>query len=500
MYPTPSNTRAYFPYQVAPPYLLGESIIYKAIINLGQTTQTDVSMNLSVVLAASSTSLQGLIDVEHPISGKVGPIALNVLCIAGSGERKSSLESQVFKGLKRFIRNDVENLKREEIKFDIAMDEYKKELKCLKRELEEALPEEKEIFVEMLVEHQLTKPKPPRSRLLKFEDVTPQSLQAEMQGSGANVLISSSEGGKLLNSPLVRNTSFLNDLWSGESTNISRKVEGSLAVDNARLTVSIMTQPSTIERFISSSKDDVRDNGFWSRFLIASPPSKCGERHSNGVEVPTEAIDEFNERVYKLLQLLPIKNDKYERKIVKFSYDSKKILMDISNDIEASMRKGGRFELAKDHASKLVENITRVAAILHCFEIYSEEDTISEIPTAILWDAIFIVAYFSSEFMRLFCAPPKFVTDAEILTNWFSQKANSGVRYIRKNHILQYGPSELRNKKSLNSALEYMRYDYRFIEFYAGKIKAIDLHPNIQQDPCRMQYEMGLKSLPYPYY
>ncbi|MFA0830682.1 YfjI family protein [Vibrio owensii] len=499
MYPTPSIS-VYFPYQENFPYFRCNNLIYGAIYNLEQTTQTDLGMNLSVILAASSTSLQGLIDVEHPISGKVGPIALNVLCIAGSGERKTSLESQAFKGLKRFMHNDVERLHREEIKFDIAMDEYKKELKCLKRELEEALPEEKEIFIEMLVDHQLTKPLPPRPRLLKFEDVTPQSLQAEMQGSGANALISSSEGGKILNSPLVRNTSFLNDLWSGESTNISRKVEGSLTVDNARLTVSIMTQPSTIERFISSSKDDVRDNGFWSRFLIASPPSRCGERHSNGIEVPTEAIDEFNERVYELLQLLPIKSDKYKRKVVKFSYDAKKVLMDISNDIEASMRKGGRFELAKDHASKLVENITRVAAILHCFEIYNEEDTISEIPTKILWDAINIVAYYSGEFMRLFCAPPKFVTDAEILINWFSQKANSGVRYIRKNYIRQYGPSELRNKESLNSALEYLRYDYRFIEIDVGKIKAIDLHPNIQQDPCRMQYEMSLKSLPYPSY
>lgn len=498
MFPTSSQRMfVYFPYQEYFPRLCHKSLICKAIYNLEQTTQTDLGMNLSVILAASSASLQGLVDVENPISGKTGPAALNVLCIAGSGERKSSLESQAFKGLKKFTRNEKERIKREEIKFGISMDEYKKELRSLKIKLKKALPEEKDSLIEAIVDHQLAKPKPPKPRLLKFEDVTPQSLQAEMQGSGANALLSSSEGGKILNSPLVKNTSFLNDLWSGESTNISRKAEGSSTVDDARLTVSIMTQPSTIERFISSSKDDVRDNGFWSRFLIASPPSKCGERQTTGIEVPTKAIEVFNDRVCELLQLLPIESSEYTRQVVKFSYDAKKILMDISNDIEINMRSGGRFELAKDHASKLVENITRVAAILHCFQTYSENSTIPEVPTTTLWDAINIVSYYSFDFMRIFCAPPKYILDSELLLNWFDQKANSGIRYIRKNHILQYGPTELRNKNNLNAALEYMKHDPSFNEFYIGKIKAIDLYTNEQPDVYKMQYDLGLNFVPY---
>ncbi|MCW8346090.1 DUF3987 domain-containing protein [Vibrio sp. ZSDZ65] len=491
--PILAGSTTYFPYLSKAPYLYGESIIYKAVDNLNQITQTAKEMNLSALLAAASVSLQGIIDVENPISGKVGPVVLNILCIAGSGERKSSLESQVFKGLKKFIRNDVERLMREDIKFDIAMGEYKKELKDLKRELKKALPEEKEFFIEALVYHQLAKPQSPKPRLIKFEDVTPQSLQSEMQGIGANAILSSSEGGKILNSPLVRNTSFLNDLWSGESTYISRKSEDSTTIEEGRLTVSIMTQPSTIERFISSSKDDPRDNGFWSRFLIASPPSKCGERHSYGIKVPTEAIDEFNERVCELLQFLPIRGDEYERRIVKFSYDARKTIINISNDIETNMKLGGRFEHGKDHASKLVENITRVAAILHCFEEYSESEPISEIPTTTLCDAINIVAYYSSEFMRLFCAPPKYVLDADLLMHWFAdRKINHGLRYIPHNYILQYGPNGLRKKKTLDAALDYLENEQSFSKVMISRKKFFDLYPEYQFDHNKYNMDLSI--------
>ncbi|GAL12538.1 hypothetical protein JCM19233_3530 [Vibrio astriarenae] len=363
----------------------------------------------------------------------------------------------------------------------------------------EAVGEEKELAIERLVDHQLNKPQAPKPRIIRFEDVTPQSLQAELQGIGASALLSSSEGAKILNSLLMKNTSFLNDIWSGEDTRVSRKSSDDIVIEDARLTVSIMTQVSTVKKFIAKSTDDVRGNGFFARFLLCYPPSNCGNRQSYGIKVPTEAIDEFNERVYSLLQLLPMKVDERERRVVSFCYDAKKVLTDISNDIETGMKPGGRFEFAKDHGSKLVENTVRVAAILHCFEVYSEEEPLPEIPLQTLWDAINIVAYYSSEFMGLFCSPPsppQYVLDAEVLANWLAQRANAGTRYIKNNYILQYGPNCLRKSKALKAALDYLGPDPRFSQLLIGKTKVIDLYPACAQDLAKQQLDLSTVVLP----
>ncbi|MDN3700119.1 YfjI family protein [Vibrio artabrorum] len=490
---------AWFPYQSVPPYFRNDSTIFRALDNLEQMTQTPRAMNLSAALAASSTSLQGLVDVENPLTGKAGPISLNILTVAGSGERKSSLESKVIKGLKRFMLDDTKRLKRALVRHALIISEYREVEKYLMQEMLDASNEEKDIAIERLVDHQLNEPQAPKPRVIRFEDVTPQALQAELQGVGANAILSSSEGAKILNSLLMRNTSFLNDLWSGEDTRVSRKSSNDIIIEDARLTVAIMTQVSTVKKFITKSTDDVRDNGFFARFLLCYPPSNCGNRQSYGIKIPTEAIDEFNERVYSLLQLLPLEIDERKRRVVKFCYDAKKVLTEISNEIETSMKPGGRFEFAKDHASKLVENTVRVAAILHCFEVYSEDETLSEIPLSTLWDAINIVAYYSSEFMGLFCSPPsppQYVLDAEVLANWLAQRANAGTRYIKNNYILQYGPNCLRKSKALKAALDYLGPDPRFSQLLVGQTKVIDLFPAHPQDLPKQQVDLSTVSIP----
>ncbi|MDN3683558.1 DUF3987 domain-containing protein [Vibrio sinaloensis] len=54
------------------------------------------------------------------------------------------------------------------------------------------------------------------------------------------------------------------------------------------------------------------------------------------------------------------------------------------------------FEHVKDHASKLPENIARLAALIHSFDDLSD----SEISKEALFEAIDLIAYFSNEFIK----------------------------------------------------------------------------------------------------
>lgn len=63
-----------------------------------------------------------------------------------------------------------------------------------------------------------------------------------------------------------------------------------------------------------------------------------------------------------------LSNPSTEKLIVELAPDAAEWWIATYNKIEAGLLEGGEFDRSKDHASKLSENITRVAALLHFFE------------------------------------------------------------------------------------------------------------------------------------
>ncbi len=463
---------AIFPYNPIVPNIQASELIGKTIENLGQAVQAPAAMNLAVVLSAASAALQRHCDVQLR-AGDTCPVSLYIFCESDSGERKSSAERLAHKGIETFTIKEKEGFQKRSLKYNLELKRHHKVSRQLKNAYESCPPEEQDEALNLYLEHSKTKPTKPRPKLIRFEDATPQAMQKEMQGDGANALLSSSEGGKVLNSSIANATSLMNDFWNGSPTTITRKSVDSMTVVDPRLTVLIMAQSSARERFIQRTKDDVRGNGFLARFLYTKPASMCGHRISTGVEPTREWIYRFEQRVVELLEMLPSENP--TRVVLQFSFEAKKVLLDVSNDIESKMREGEYFHHARDHASKLVENIARVAAILHSFDSLDEGD----ISVATLREAINIVAFFSSEFMREFCKPPKHIVDAEALWHWLNAKMYVMTRYVRRNHILQYGPLAVRKKDTLNAALAYLMEEGYCCQFKAGRTTVIDLMPTM---------------------
>ena len=247
-----------------------------------------------------------------------------------------------------------------------------------------------------------------------------------------------------------------------------------------------MVQHITLERFLSMSKDDVRGNGWLSRSIVTAPLSRCGYRQTAGMEYSTKGLQVFNDRIHELLSETACLGDDIPKKVVKFSDEAKRIFLDIYNDIEINMRPEGLFYWAKDHASKLSENIARVAALIHCFD----NPPYTNIPVPTLLEAVNLVAYYSGHFMTVFCSPPKYVIDAENLKHWLRVYVNSGVRYIKRNDILQRGPSAIRKKKDFEAALDYLKSDTPIGELVSGKTRVIDLWPQHPFDGSRLANDL----------
>lgn len=134
----------------------------------------------------------------------------------------------------------------------------------------------------------------------------------------------------------------------------------------------------------------------------------------------------------------------------------------VYNYIEEQMAPGMPYYPVSDCASKLANNIARLAALFSFFaddsDIISEEN-VKAAEAVCLWymdQMIHIFSHRNGEYEKQ-------------LLDWLSVNYdNSGSEWIRKNEIRQYGPSVLRKGKLLDSVLDRLekyrciRIDRRF--------------------------------------
>ena len=149
----------------------------------------------------------------------------------------------------------------------------------------------------------------------------------------------------------------------------------------------------------------------------------------------------------------------------------------IYNDIEYSIRPGGVFCEARDYASKVAENIARLAGVFHAFEGYEG----TKISVETLSSAAHVILWYAHEFVRLFSPPDpleesiKDAYDLEIwLIHFFCSRRES---YVQANFIRQFGPNKLRNRSRLEWALNSLVAGNRVSFFWQGKKRFIHLNP-----------------------
>ena len=467
------------------PQLAGNSLLNRAVREGCLITQAPEPMVYLTGLCNASLSIQGLYDVRLP-TGNICPTSIMGLTIASSGERKSTVENLFSRGAKAFEEKGSENYKKKEERYLLKLELHKSRSASIKRSLDLNDKEQYELAFELLLVHKENTPIKPVQPKLIYENATIEALLTGLDEDLPNVFFGSSEGGNVFDGPAMSRTSIICALWSGDNIAIDRKVAKSFVLSGVRLTTHIMTQYSALDRYMTKVKDDVRGNGLLARLLVCAPYSNCGNREASEVEYPTGNLDEYNNKITELLSASLELNNHTDRKVVNFSSEAKRIFIDISNDIERKMQPDAMYCNAKDHASKLAENTARVAALIHCFEYPSDK----EISANSLWEAINLVSYFSGQFMDVFSAPPKYVTDAQNLMQWLGGYANSGVRYLKRNKILQFGPAGTRKKKDLEAALEYLKPNNEILEMMSRNTRVIDLWPQYDFDEAKLNQDL----------
>lgn len=424
-------------------------------------------------LAAIAVGVQGLFDVHKPI-GQTVPMSLMLLSIANSGERKSTAENVFLGPIREFQKNKIAvhqaDLKTWSVKLKIWNAQNKILVKSItKLAVKGVCTKDAE---RCLIDHEHNRPIRPKQFKMLYEDATSEALFSGMYQNLSSVGLMSSEGGSVLSGRALSDLSKQNAIWSGDAITVDRKTTESYELNGARVTVSIMAQESAFEEYMKKSGRKSRGSGLWSRFLVCVPRSTQGTRFLKNETISWEYRSKFSTRLTDILEknlpLLDFHSD--SRNSIKLSPEASREWLEVYNAIESKIRDGGRFHGMGDHASKLADNIARVAALLHFFEGFD-----GDVSFRVLRLSVDFCLWCSDEFRYVFMPPTQEELDASELGDWLRGLWENGKNWVCKNYIRQYGPNKIREKIRLEKALDKLYRSGEVVFFNKGRTQCVEL-------------------------
>lgn len=457
------------------PIIESGGVLQDKIHQVGEATLAPLPMVAQGGLAVASFLLQNLVDVEKP-NGQIVPPSQYFAAVAVSGERKTTVDNQFF-GKVNELESELDQKYVETVRdYELALTIWQARKSGLLREVAKYGSEE---AIEELYEHEKLKPKhPPRAGIRTLSDVTPAAAMALFDREAIqSTILRSSEGEEILSGHAARQLSLWNSLWGGDPIRVDRKNSSSCVV-SPRTTLYVQAQPSVMQRFVSKGGENARGIGFFARTHMTYPATTQGMRPVKEIrKIPNYEYDTWVQELFQR-NIEAGKAPDFERTIIRFTNDAKGRWFVLANEIEREIRPGGRFEGFGDHASKLADNIARMAVLLHCAEFGIE----GEVSLRTLNDATLLCFWFSNEFLRLFQAPSEEQRDYLSLQSWFNQKRAEGYRYLRKNRVRKYCPNDLRDAGKLNIILNIMQNNGEIRMGVIDKKTIIDLFPTHQDD------------------
>lgn len=453
-----------FPVHVFP------SLIRNAIYEVERQTQAPLSLISASALGAISLVCQNRIDVCR-LNGLCSPVSLFLLTLAESGERKSTVDKIFMKPLYQQEKiwfekhsQDLQLWMNDKAAFIIKTKALESKIKSdTRRNKDCSITNEQLRF---LFEN---KPKEPVRYRLMFNDATPAAIKDYLCGEWKSVGIMSDEAGTIFNGHTLNELPFINKMWDGSNFSVDRKNSPERLIHDARMTLSMMIQPTVFHKYIERKGDMAKGIGFFARCLICQPDSRQGFRQITSPVISSEHLPVFHSRLLEIVNDSIIRKGKGERMILRLSPQAEQLWISFYNRTESEMSEIGYLSNMKDYASKMAENMARIAALLHYFEGRNEDISIKAVEAAIQ-----ISAWYVDEYKRLFSKVSEFTlvnNESDELYSWIKNYcASTFPPHISKTKILQYGPYRFRNKIKMDELLNILLINQRIVVTHFGKI------------------------------
>lgn len=375
--------------------------IRNALNEVQRNLQVPAGLVGGTILSAMSIASQGDIDIRLP-TGQIRPVSLYIATIADSGERKTPTDNRV---LAPVYNHDAA----ESAEFTTAMAAYQAEVRywdtlnaSLERKIVKAASNDNEtehLRRELMANAAAEPRKPERCRIV-YQSVTERALMEALRGNGRHVAIVSDEGDIVLKGGAMQKLAPFNKAWDGPKILTFDRADETVEVNNPRLTLNIMVQEQVLRAFLDKRGYIARASGFLARFLVSWPASTQGFRYTSLNEPVWEFLPAFHQRVTELLNAADARHKAGDqsRKVLSFSPEAKELWIAKQNDLEPQLQPGGPLFSVRDYASKSVEIVARIAAILHHFS--GQEGDVISMET--LQRAMDVFGWYFDEFICLF--------------------------------------------------------------------------------------------------
>lgn len=463
----------------------------QGVVNeLVEVFEVEVEMAWVIVLSAINVVLHGLYDVESPLGvRKACPISLFMLLVAGTGERKSEVIKLVFKVIKDFEKRlliDYSN--RLEI-YRCQHLRYKSKKSKLERKLEklEAKGERTDLIEVSLEKIEEEKPKKPKNPVMLFEKVTSAGIFDAFENGSKNIAVVSAEGNIVKNSAVGKDLSMIAALHSGEGAR-KKTNHSHVILDDVRVAILLAIQPNYFDDWVKDAKN-MLGSGYLPRAFLVKPYSKQGYRTVRTYDKEMSNLKAFEKRIQEFLfENLDTLEEGFQRIVIKMDEQAEGTFLNIAQGIEYRTSAGGDLFYVREHATRIAEQILKIAGNLCKFEGFNtiHEDAIQ--------DVTYLMNVSTCTFKQMFSLVPEVILDAQSLLEWFlrclrgeggNRVSIKGSRLLDKALISCLGPNRLRqDERRIENAIHYLR-SARFIDVYkeryldapkSGKV-VIDLAP-----------------------
>lgn len=317
-------------------------------------------------LATLSLCAQGVADIV--VESRNIPLSLYFLTVAESGDRKSSVDAIISAGIRRYEREALTAYEDEIKLWDKEIFAYDSAKKALSRGRDHT-----KIFEGL--EQLGDPPVMPRSPRLLVSDLTVQGLYRQYQVGCHSLGVFSDEGGTLfggnafLSANKLQTLAFFSTLWSRGCADKVRLGEGASSIEGQRMASHIMVQPTVFAGQFNNQL--LHEQGFFPRFLMASPPSLRGTRtkiscYSGDIQ-SDPLVMAFYDTCVRLLKSWPDSTDpdidsRYRK--IKLSQEATSVYLELYNKTELGQSLDGEFAAIPSYASRCAEQALRIAGVL----------------------------------------------------------------------------------------------------------------------------------------
>lgn len=417
-------------------------------------SQAPLAIAAQSALAIASLAVQGFADVQT--LGGDAPCSLFCLTIAESGERKSTCDRLLMRGVKDFEREQAEAYRAAFAEYEVAHEVWAGKRKRLMNEaagadLAKATKAEaslRGLGPEPLAPlfPKLTAQEPTLEGLLKLYQIGRPSLGLFSDEAGGFI------GGHAMNQDnRLKTIAGLSQLWNGDTVNRIRSGDGASDFPGRRLAAHLMAQPIAARPLLADPQ--ASGQGFLARFLITEPPSAIGTRLRRGHASESEAaIASFTTRLAAILATpLPVGSTPQELRPVRLplSAAAHELLWRFYQATEQGQGAGQQLEHVRGYASKAAEQAARIAGVL---TLWSDLDMPEVSPEAMLW-GVTLAQFYLGEARRLAeaGAVSEEINRAETLRKWLVERWPHPE--IMPREIVQYGPNSLRDGKVVRATV-----------------------------------------------